>query len=149
MDEEQDLLSRMLDLTAQGYACSQILLILAMEYTGQEDSGVVRAMSALNEGMCGTGKLCGCLTGGSCLLGYLAGKGLDPEEMEHPMFRNMVVQFHQWFEETWGQQFGGMNCDDLLENNLANRMMRCPQIVESSFAKCMELLEENGCLEEY
>lgn len=45
---------RMLELTTQGYACSQILLLLAMEMSGEENSGVVRAMSALNEGMCGT-----------------------------------------------------------------------------------------------
>ena len=59
MDEQQDMMMRMLELTAQGYACSQILLLLAMELSGEENSGVVRTMAALNEGMCGTGRLCG------------------------------------------------------------------------------------------
>ena len=58
MDEQQDIMMRMLELTGQGYACSQILLMLAMELSGEENSGVVRAMAALNEGMCGTGRLC-------------------------------------------------------------------------------------------
>lgn len=147
MEEQQDLMMRMLELTGQGYECSQILMILAMEVSGEENSGVVRAMSALNEGMCGTGRLCGCFTGGACLLAYFAGKGLDPEELEHPAFRKMVVDFSAWFEETWAQQFGGANCDDILEENPGNRLARCPQIVQSSFEKCMELLEENGCLE--
>ncbi|MGM9525544.1 MAG: DVU_1555 family C-GCAxxG-C-C protein [Peptococcaceae bacterium] len=146
MEEQQDMMMRMLELTAQGYACSQILLMLGMELAGEENSGVVRAMAALNEGMCGTGRLCGCLTGGSCLLAYFAGKGLDEEELEHPMFRKMVADFSAWFEETWGAQFGGVNCDELLEDNLANRMLRCPQILQSSFEKCLELLEENQCL---
>ena len=147
MEEQQDMMMHMLELTAQGYACSQILLLLAMEMSGEENSGVVRAMSALNEGMCGTGRLCGCLTGGSCLLAYFAGKGLDAEEMEHPAFRKMVADFSAWFEEAWAQPFGGANCDDILEDNAANRMIRCPEIVQSSFEKCLELLEENGCLE--
>lgn len=137
---------RMLELTGQGYACSQILLTLAMELSGEENSGVVRTMAALNEGMCGTGHLCGCLTGGSCLLAYFAGKGLEADELEHPAFRKMVADFSAWFEETWGQQYGGVNCDDILEDNAANRMLRCPEIVQSSFEKCLELLEESGCL---
>lgn len=147
MDEQQDLMMRMLELTSQGYECSQILMIMAMELYGEKNSGVVRTMSALNEGMCSTGRLCGCLTGGSCLLAYFAGKGLEFEEIEHPTFRKMVVDFSTWFEETWAQQFGSANCDDILEENLNNRLARCPQIVESSFEKCMGLLEENECLE--
>lgn len=146
MDEQQDIMMRMLELTGQGYACSQILLMLAMELSGEENSGVVRTMAALNEGMCGTGRLCGCLTGGSCLLAYFAGKGLE-DEQEHPMFRKMVADFSVWFDETWGQQYGGVNCDDILEDNAANRMLRCPEIVQSSFEKCLELLEENQCLD--
>lgn len=146
MEEQQDLWTRMLDWTSQGYACSQILLMLGMELDGSENSGVVRTMAALNEGMCGSGRLCGCLTGGSCLLAYFAGKGLEPEEAEHPAFRKMVTEFSSWFEETWGQQFGGVNCDDLLEDNMANRMLRCPEIIQSSFEKCMTLLEEQECL---
>ena len=146
MDEPQDIMMRMLELTGQGYACSQILLMLAMELSGEENSGVVRAMAALNEGMCGTGRLCGCLTGGSCLLAYFAGKGLE-DEQEHPMFRKMVADFSAWFDETWGKQYGGANCDDILEDNAANRMLRCPEIVQSSFEKCLELLEENQCLD--
>ena len=76
---EQDLFMRMLDLTSQGYACSQILLMLGMELNGEENSAVVRTMAGLNEGMYGSGRLCGCLTGGSCLLGYFSGKGLEAE----------------------------------------------------------------------
>lgn len=137
---------RMLELTGQGYACSQILLMLAMELRGEENSGVVRAMAALNEGMCGTGRLCGCLTGGACLLGYMTGRGLEQDELEHPAFRKMVADFSAWFEETWGV-FGGLNCDDILEDDPANRMQRCPQILQTSFEKCLELLEEQECLE--
>lgn len=35
MDEQQDIMMRMLELTGQGYACSQILLMLAMELSGE------------------------------------------------------------------------------------------------------------------
>ncbi|MBQ3508710.1 MAG: C_GCAxxG_C_C family protein [Peptococcaceae bacterium] len=142
----QDLFMRLLDLTSKGYACSQILLMMGMELNGEENSAVVRTMAGLNEGMYGSGRLCGCLTGGSCLLGYFSGKGLDEEELEHPAFRKMVADFSAWFEETWGGQYGGINCDDILEDNRANQMSRCPEIVQSSFEKCMELLEENQCL---
>ena len=56
----QDMFMRLLELTSQGYACSQILLMLGMELNGDENSAVVRTMAGLNEGMYGSGRLCGC-----------------------------------------------------------------------------------------
>lgn len=137
---------RLLELSQRGYACSQILLILGLEVNGEENPALVRAMTGLNEGLSGNGKLCGALTGGCCLLSYFAGRGADEEE-DNPALQKMVAELIYWFEENYGQQYGGINCDVILEDNAANRIERCPGIVEGVFNRCMNLLQENGCLE--
>lgn len=144
--DDQDLMMRMLELTGQGFACSQMLLIFGLEMRGEENPALVRAMTGLNEGICGTGKLCGALSGGCCLLSYFAGKG-STEEEAHIYFQKMIADLVNWFEEIYGQQYGGIDCDTILDENLANRMQRCPFIVQGVFEKCMELLQDNGCLE--
>lgn len=140
-----DLFDRMLELSGEGYYCAQILLILAMEMEEKENPELIRAMGGLNGGLGFQGKVCGALTGGCCLLHYFLGKG-EAEEMEDPRAVQMTGEFVQWFEETVGSRYGGCCCQDILEGNPANKMQRCPQIVEEVFEKCVELLQENQVL---
>ncbi|MBS6398003.1 MAG: C_GCAxxG_C_C family protein [Clostridiales bacterium] len=138
-----DLFDRMLELSGQGFYCAQILLILALESEGKEDPDLIRAMSGLNGGLGFTGHVCGALTGGCCLLGYFCGKG-EAEEMEDPNGQAVIRELVEWFEASVGAQYGGCSCDCILEGNPAHKMQRCPGIVEGVFAKCLELLLENG-----
>lgn len=138
-----DLFDRMLELSGQGYYCAQILLILAMELEEKENPDLVRAMGGLNGGLGFRGELCGALTGGCCMLSYFLGKG-EPEEMEDPGTNEILGEFVQWFDQTIGAQYAGCNCHDILEGNPANKMQRCPEIVEQVFQKCFELLQEHG-----
>ena len=61
-----DLFDRILELSRYGYFCSQILAILMLETTGEENPGLVRAMGGLNGGVGFSGGCCGCMTGGAC-----------------------------------------------------------------------------------
>lgn len=140
-----DLFDRMLELSNQGFYCAQILLILALESEGKEDPDLIRAMSGLNGGLGFTGHVCGALTGGCCFLGYFLGKG-EAEEIEDPNASSVTAELVRWFEEAVGQEYGGCRCDDILEGNPANKMQRCPQIVEGVFTKCIEILQENGVM---
>lgn len=144
-EKGMDLFDRMLELSNQGFYCAQILLILALESEGKEDSDLIRAMSGLNGGFGFSGHTCGALSGGCCLLGYFCGKG-EAEEIEEPRMTEMIQTFVEWFHNSVGETYGGCNCTDILEGNPMNKMQRCPEVVESVFAKCMELLTEYGML---
>jgi C_GCAxxG_C_C family probable redox protein len=134
---------RMLELSQQGFYCSQILLTLGLENQGKENPDLIRAMNGLIGGLCFAGKLCGALSGGACLLALYAGKGTAGEQGD-PKLELMIHRLVEWFEEQYGERYGGIDCDDILENNPQNRPQRCPQIVRETYAKVQELLLENG-----
>lgn len=137
-----DLDTRFMELGVQGFECSQILMILAMEMEGIENADLIRAMSGLTCGMGRCGKCCGALTGGAAVLGYYTGRG-EVEEMEHSDSKVMIAEYVTWFE----QRFGTTECKDIIENNYQKVLEVCAPVVMESFEKLMEILLENGVLE--
>lgn len=140
-----DELLRMLELYRQGFNCSQILLLLGLEALGKSKPDLVRAMTGLGGGLGFSGKTCGALTGGVCLLGLYAGRG-TPEEEEHDRFLLMVEELVQWFDEETGRTYGGINCAEILGDELANKAvsLKCGNIVSSTYTKVNEILISNG-----
>lgn len=134
---------KMIEMTQQGFYCSQILIKLGLEKQGKENEDLVRAMAGLAGGLGFTGKTCGTLTGGVCLLALFAGKG-TPEEREDPRLNLMINELVQWFEEEFGSLYGGIDCRNILQEDERNRLQRCPQIVDRTYGKVMELLDANG-----
>ncbi len=138
-----ELFFKLIELSQQGFLCSQILLLLGLEAQGKENPDLVRAMNGLIGGMGFCGKTCGALTGGVCLLGLYAGKG-SAEEMEDSRLHEMVREFVEWFAQEETAKYGGTDCNTILENNPANRSARCPQLVQNVYEKVMAILEANG-----
>ncbi|HML34953.1 DVU_1555 family C-GCAxxG-C-C protein [Sporomusa sphaeroides] len=138
-----DAFIKLVELSQAGFYCSQILLIIGLEAQGKENPDLVRAMSGLNGGIGFCGKTCGVLTGGACLIGLYAGKGVA-EEMEDSRLNDMIREFAGWFEEKVYSQYGGIDCHTILENDPMNRMTRCPQLVLDALAKVEEILAANG-----
>lgn len=96
----------LMELGMQGFECSQILMMLALETDGCENPDLIRAMSGLTGGMGHCQKECGALTGGCCVLGYFAGRG-STEEIEHNQFQKIVQDYVNWFQEEFGpRNFG-------------------------------------------
>lgn len=139
-----DLFDRMLELSQEGYFCAQILLILALESEGKEDPDLIRAIGGLNGGIGNSGGVCGCLTGGACFLSYFSGKG-EADELEHPDYYEMIQELNTWFHE-YTEQYGGISCNCILENNPYNRLQRCPDLIGAVYEKCMELLEDHDVI---
>jgi len=137
-----DEMMRMLALQQQGYCCSQILLMLGLEMRGEENPGLVRAMRALCGGVGGTGDLCGALTGGACLLGLYAGKGLPTDEDDFSLDL-MVADLVEWFKTEYGEAYGSMRCVEIIGES-GEHQDRCPMIVAQTYQKVKELLVENG-----
>ena len=134
---------RMLELSQQGFTCSQILLMLGLEAQGKTDPDLIRAMHALAGGIGGCGDVCGTLTGGACLLGLYAGRG-SAEEAEDPRLNLMIGELMTWFTDWYGSLYGSIRCTDILAGDPQNKTTRCPEIVASTYEMVKELLVANG-----
>lgn len=134
---------RMRELRQQGFFCSQILLTLGLEMQGKTNVDLIRAAHGLAGGLGFSGEVCGALSGGACLVGLYAGKGL-PEEDEDPRLMFMVGDLVKWFKETYGMKYDGIRCEEILKANQGNQMAVCPALVAATFQKVKELLVENG-----
>jgi C_GCAxxG_C_C family probable redox protein len=132
----------MMELSLQGFNCSQILLAMGLEAQGKNNPDLVRSMSGLLAGL-GCGKVCGALTGGCCLLGLYGGKG-SPEEQEDQRLYPMLSRFVEWFEQEYASRYGGTDCHDITHDDASLRTSRCPAIVIATFSKLKEILAANG-----
>ena len=134
---------RMIELGRQGFYCSQILLFMGLEAQGKSNTDLIRVMSALAGGLGFSGDLCGALTGGACLLGLYAGRGL-PEEEEDPRLNLMITELVEWFAQEYGQVYGGIRCETILGDDPVAKRTRCPTLVLGTYEKVKALLLENG-----
>ncbi len=136
-------LARMRELKQQGFFCSQILMTLALDLQGKENTDLIRAMNGLAGGLGFSGETCGALTGGACLLGLYAGKG-KPTDEENLRLNSMIMELVRWFKDGYGQEYGSIRCEDILADGPQNLATRCPTMVAGTFQKVKELLVENG-----
>ncbi len=133
---------RVMDLAMQGYQCSQILMAMALEAQGKQNADLVKAMTGLLGGM-GCGKTCGALTAGCCVLALHAGK--DSAELPaDDRLQTMLSRFVEWFEAEYTARYGGINCAEISQDDMRNKMTRCPTIVIESLEKLKEILAESN-----
>jgi C_GCAxxG_C_C family probable redox protein len=140
-----DEMARMAKLREQKFHCSQILLILGLERQGKSNPDLVRAMTGLANGLGDSGKICGVLTGAACLLGLYAGRG-EPEEQENHRLNVMIQELVVWFEERFGNSYGGIECQNILNDDPWNRIIRCPNLVTETYLKTIGILEAEGLI---
>ncbi|MGO9022545.1 MAG: DVU_1555 family C-GCAxxG-C-C protein [Syntrophobacteraceae bacterium] len=138
-----DEMMRMMELGRQGFYCSQILLFMGLEAQGKSNTDLIRVMSGLAGGLGFSGELCGALTGGACLLGLYAGRGL-PEEEEDPRLNLMITELVEWFAQEYGRVYGGIRCETILGDDPGAHRTRCPTLVLGTYEKVKALLLENG-----
>lgn len=133
---------RMLELGLQGFGCSQILMAIALEARGTSNPDLLRAVSGLHGGVGFTGRVCGALTGGACVLALYAGKG-TPTDHEDVRLAPMVASLVDWFDETYTARYGGTDCGTIVGGDPASRTARCARIVEEVLARIEETLRVN------
>lgn len=138
----------MYKLASQGYCCSQILILMDLEEKGIENTDLVKSMAGLCVGTGGSGRICGIVTGGACLIGSYAGKG-SPEGHNDPNLSNMILEYMEWFEE----KNGSMDCCDIvgvdaLEDIITNMVypVKCGNLMSQSYRKIREILERYECI---
>jgi len=122
------------ELTMKGYCCSQIMIMLGLEYLDQKNEQMVDAAAGLCLGM-RTEKTCGILTGTVLMLTLI--------DKENALLY-MIPEFVEWFEDEYAQKYGGINCCDILEGQPITKAIKCPDIMEKSLEKAKELLSFYG-----
>ncbi|AQR93441.1 MULTISPECIES: DVU_1555 family C-GCAxxG-C-C protein [Clostridium] len=140
---------KMFKLASSGYCCSQILIIMYLEKNGLENVPLVKSMAGLCAGVGNTGKTCGIITGGACLFGLYAGKGLDTEVRDDNL-KKMIQEFVQWFED----EFEYTECIDLITVDVLNDIneseaypVKCGNTMQKCYNKIDEILKNYGYLE--
>ncbi|MHB1652629.1 MAG: DVU_1555 family C-GCAxxG-C-C protein [Desulfitobacteriaceae bacterium] len=131
---------RLFQLAAQGFCCSQILIILGLEAEGKDNPDLVRSMQGLCGGLGRSGGICGATTGGVCLLSLKAGKG-KAEETGNPKLARMINDLLQWFDE----EYESRDCSTIMGTNLdegGTYPVKCGSIVTSTYAKVQEILAQ-------
>ena len=133
---------RMMELTYNGYYCSQIMLILGLEAQEKSNPALVRAMGGLANGCGFASGPCGTLTGAACLLSLYAGKGTD-DEYQDEVLTYMLRDLGEWFTQTYGSRYGDTTCETIIGDR-TEMHQRCGAIVAETYAKTMELLIAGG-----
>ena len=130
---EKDIL-RLNQLLQSGKCCAQALVTLGTELQGKKNPQMEAASAALCLGV-RSGLTCGALTGAAMLL-CLFEPSLAVSEL--------IPELVEWFQETYEEAYGGIDCDTILAGNPANKAFRCPAMVENTYRKARELLEDAG-----
>ena len=145
-----NIMEKMAVLSEKGYCCSQILFLLAFESRGGTSPDLVRSMAGLCNGLGYSGEICGVLTGASCLIAFFAAKGSD-EEQENERFTVMVSELVQWFHDKIGGTYGGIQCDDILGDDILGEKQHqtpdqsiCANILAETYVMAIAILEANG-----
>lgn len=127
----------------QGFHCTEVLMFAGLEAQGKSNPDLIRAVSALAGGVGFSGEVCGALTGGACLLGLYAGRGHESEKADKNL-NIMVDELVDWFSVKYGEQYGGIRCREITEDDPRNTPLRCPRIVAGVLKKAKSLLSEYG-----
>lgn len=115
------------ELKLMGYCCSQIIAEISLRRMEMENQGLVEAFAGLCDGV-KCGRVCGVVSAAVCMI-YLA----DGKEAE----RGLVQDYLDWFEDA----FETFDCYELIGDDPAAKLEKCPMMVEATFQKLAELLE--------
>lgn len=137
-----DVSFRIAEMLATGMKCSHILMTLALEARGEASPELVRSMSGLALGM-GQGFNCGALSAGCCVLGLHAGRA-EEAEADDPRFAAMLDAFSGWFHAMAKQQFGGIDCADIMKFDPDLKATRCPALIAAVWDEIEKTLLDHG-----
>ena len=78
------------------------------------------------------------------MLAYYAAKGAD-DETAHGDYREMALQFTEWFKE-YTADYGGTECYQILDGDNRNKIQRCPIVMAATLEECLTLLDDHAML---
>jgi hypothetical protein len=135
----------MLELSHQGFACAQVMMQLVLDAEDKQNADLIRTVGALNNGVRDNALVCGAFLGGACVISYYAGQG-EPDEMTAGAYDELTQELFHWFVEQVVGPRGGISCPQMLSHDDANKLLICPDAVERTFNRAIELLESRDLL---
>ncbi len=130
----KDDVKRLHHLLLEGKCCSSAIVQLGLEIAGEENPQLVQAVSGLCLGV-HSKLLCGALTGAACMMNIL-----DPDNANSEMIPELV----DWFTDTFGRKYGGINCADIVGDMPVNRKLYCPALMEATYLEAKTILTSYG-----
>lgn len=127
-------ISRLYYLMRAKSCCTQAMAALALELAGRQDDLLEQASAALCMGM-HRQEICGAITGGALMLGILLPQDELPEA---------VSALTGWFSDLAGEEYGSMQCRDICGDDPLRMTTRCPALIEKTYVRVRELLEDAG-----
>jgi len=134
-----DTKERVFENKRKGHCCSESIMNMALEDMGwppEERIHLVKSMGAFCGGL-HEGLACGTLCAAKAVL-FLA------EEDYITTKEGTGAELMLWFKE----RFGAWDCSDLLEGDMGRKLTLCPIIIEDTYKKLHEILEDIGAVEE-
>lgn len=144
------ILLELLPYIKQGYCCSQLLMLLALQLRDEENAALTDSMRGLCHGMGYANAPCGLLGAGAAAVSYLVHSEADAELRDekalHAKQESMVNDYAAWFFERTGR-YASANCDDVvagLAKEKGNALSSAKELEASgSETLCGELLAES------
>lgn len=88
---------------ATGSCCAEALVRLGLQLRGEKNEPFANASAALCNGLWSR-MTCGALSGGAMLLAMFDKRKACEE---------MIPELTAWFDETYGMEYGSVNCEDI------------------------------------
>jgi hypothetical protein len=133
-----DASERLFEEQLKGHCCSEAIMNMALEdmgWTEEDRSPLVKAMGAFCGGL-QEGLACGTLCAAKAVL-FLA------EKDYHIAQNELGPELMAWFKE----RFGSWNCLDILEGDATRKPTVCPPLIEGTYNKLRDMLEDIGTIE--
>jgi hypothetical protein len=139
-----DLRLKITSLSAQGFQCSQIMVMLGLDAKNGKNLTLLKAVEGLAFG-CGEGSCtCGALTGGCCLMAILTDTLVSDDNCQSDS-RKMTCEIVSWFWNKYGFKIGGIDCMAIMEANVAEQgETRCWILIEDIYQQIIHILLANG-----
>jgi hypothetical protein len=133
-----DAKERLFEEQLKGHCCSEAIMNLSLEDMGwpEEDrKPLVKSMGAFCGGL-HEGLACGTLCAAKAVL-FVA------EEDANKAQNELGPELMAWFKE----RFGSWNCRDILEGDPSRKPTVCPPLIEDTYIKLRDMLEDIGAIE--
>jgi C_GCAxxG_C_C family probable redox protein len=142
---QDEIATRMIELSENNYNCSQILMVLALEQEDKKNPDLVRGMSGLADGCGFFNETCGAMTSAASILALHAGKGAEEEE-ESKNLLLMLQDLGDWFQKEIGNKYQGTRCKDIAGDLVGTPEVKqiCGGVVFHTYNKANEILEAYG-----